>query len=168
MKKLEYIVDNLKHFSPHELYCLLIWIEREINAADKSQNLKDSFAVGDRLCWFDAKHNCYKYGVIISKKSNQVVLQSEDLVVHKIPYYALNLEKITSANANNIGNLTKKDFKVGDVVEFNHDGIPHNGSVVKLYYNAAIIDVVGYSGLRRVTYNCLTKSEQNNENLKLF
>ena len=157
MQDLQLVINKLQELSIHELYRLSNWIQNEINQPQKIQEIRNNFKVGDRLLWFDDRHNAYIHGVVLAKKRTQVILQSDDLMTWKIPYYLLNLESINATLPINHKKLTKNDFKINEMVEFTHDRIIHNGNIIRLNHKTATIRVGTHVGLWRVSYNCLSK-----------
>ncbi len=157
MQDLQATINKLQELSTHELYRLSRWIDNEINSPQRIHEIRNNFKIGDRLQWFDAKSNTYEHGMVISKRHTQVILQASDSVVWKIPYYVLNPENINTKLPTNNAKLTKNDFSIGEAVEFDYDGAPHNGTIIKLNYKTATIRVSAYDGLWRIPYHCLSK-----------
>jgi hypothetical protein len=157
MLDVQITINQLQQLSMHELYRLLNWIDNEINRPQKIYEIRNNFKIGDRLQWFDAKNNAYKYGVILNKKRTQVTIRSEDEIIWEIPYYLLNLANTNATLPINHAILTKNDFSIDDAVEFNNDGTPYNGIIIRLNHKTATVRLTNGTGEWRVSYRCLSK-----------
>lgn len=153
------IITTLQSASAYELYRLRAAINNEIENPDRIKKMRQRFAVGDNVAYFDEESNRLIEALVLEKNPKKVRVKNHyDQGIWNIPYYMLNLEKQESdISANYREKLSKNHFKVGDLVGFNHDGKEYTGTITKLNHKTVSLMtienkgwLVGYSFLFKI------------------
>jgi len=135
------VMQLLKDASPYDLYRIKIAIENEIEKPEHIKVIRARFAIGDQISYFDQGANSLIYAVVLDKMVKNV--RVKNLLDNKIwilPYYMINFEKKESdIPTNSKEKPTKNNFRMGDCVGFNNDGVQCVGIITKLNHKTATL-----------------------------
>jgi hypothetical protein len=152
------IMQLLKNASPYDLYRIKVAIQNEIEKPEHIRAMRECFAIGDKVSYFDSDKNALIDAIVLEKNPKNVVLKNLcDQQRWNTPYYMINLTgKKSDIHAHHKERPTKNNFKVGDCVGFNNDGQQCNGTIIKLNHKTA--SMITRDGKRwRVGYGLLFK-----------
>lgn len=133
------VMQLLKNASPYDLYRIKVAIQNEIEKPEHIREMRERFAVGDQVSYFDSDTNSLIHALVLEKNQKNAVLKilSNDQRWN-IPYYMINLTgKESDIHINNKEKPTKNNFKIGDCVGFNNDGQQCIGTITKLNHKTA-------------------------------
>lgn len=133
------VMQLLKNASPYDLYRIKVAIQNEIEKPEYIRTMRECFAIGDKVSYFDSNKNALIHAIVLEKNSKNVVLKNLcDQQVWNMPYYMINLTgKTSDIHINHKEKPTKNNFKVGDCVGFNNDGQQRIGTIIKLNHKTA-------------------------------
>lgn len=133
------VMKLLKNASPYDLYRIKVAIQNEIEKPEYIRVIRECFAVGDTVSYFDSDKNLLVDAVVLEKNpKNAVIKNLHDQQRWNIPYYMINLTgKESDIHANHKEKPTKNNFKVGDCVGFNNDGQQCIGTIIKRNHKTA-------------------------------
>ena len=133
------VMNLLKNASPYDLYRIKVAIQNEIEKPEHIRAMRECFAVGDTVSYFDSDKNVLVNAIVLEKNPKNVVLKNlHDQQRWNIPYYMINLTgKESDIHATHKEKPTKNNFKVGDCVGFNNDGQQCIGTIIKLNHKTA-------------------------------
>lgn len=153
------IITELQKLSSYELYRISTWINNRLDNPQAIHKIINNLKVGDQIQWFNSKINTEQTGLIIRKGRTNVAVKGIDNISLNVPYYALNLERLSATlSSQNNTKLTKNDFSVGEDVEFICEGIYYSGTITKLNPKTASIKIPDQpASTWRVSYCFLTK-----------
>ena len=159
MSNLSTIIAELQKLSSYELYRILTWINNKLDNPQAIYKTINNLSVGDQAQWFNSKINTEQTGLIISKGRTNVTVKGIDNISWNVPYYALNLDRLSTALSSQYNTkLTKNDFSVGEAVEFICEGIYYSGKITKLNPKTASVKLQEQpASTWRVSYCFLTK-----------
>jgi hypothetical protein len=152
------LMKPLGEASLFDLFRMKVMIQNIIDDPVRIKELRQSFAVGDTISYFDVQQNSLIEAVVLEKKKKFVLVKNRsDGQIGNIKYYMLNLQgRESDILAHGREKLTKNHLKVGDFVGFDHDGEQTTGSILKL--NAKTVSLITPNNKRwRVPYGMLFK-----------
>ncbi len=128
------VMNMLKNASPYELYRLRAALEIEMENPEKIMKVFQSFAIGNKLTYFNSKKNMLCKAIVLKKKSKHVVVKDlEDNAVWNTPYFAINITGHDSQiYAHKSEKLTRNHLRIGETVGFMHNGEQIIGCIAKL------------------------------------
>jgi hypothetical protein len=152
------VMQLLKNASPYDLFRIKAAINNEIEKPEHIRSIRQCFAVGDQITYFDEQSNSLVPAVVIDKMVKNVrVRNTHDQKLWVLPYYMLNIEKKESdIHINHKEKPTKNNFKIGDCVGFNNDGKQCIGTITKLNHKTASLITSDHKRWR-VSYSVLFK-----------
>lgn len=152
------VMRLLKDETPYNLYRIKVAIENEIENPERIKTMREQFAIGDQITYFDKGSNTLISAVVLDKKMKNVRVKNLcDKKIWILPYYMINLgKKESDIHMNHKEKPTKNHFKIGDYVGFNHDGVQCFGMITKLNYKTASL-VTRDNKCWRVSYGLLFK-----------
>lgn len=163
-------INLLKKATLYDLYRLQVAIQNEMENPARINALRQCFAVGDHISYFNGKTNSLSQAIVQQKKLKYVVVRDlNDNKIWNIPYFMLNLDqKESDIQPRAREKLSKNHLKVGDFVGFDHDGKQYIGVIGKLNYKTATLTTqdrkqyrVSYGMLFKVIEGDISKSEEN-------
>lgn len=152
------VMQLLKNASPYDLYRIKVAIQNEIEKPEHIRVMRECFAIGDKVSYFDSDRNALIHATVLEKNPKKVLLKNLcDQQRWNIPYYMINLTgKVSDIHINHKERPTKNNFKVGDCVGFNNDGEQCIGTIIKLNHKTASL-VTRDNKRWRVGYGLLFK-----------
>jgi hypothetical protein len=152
------VMQLLKNASPYDLYRIKVAIENEIEKPAHIMAMRECFAIGDNVSYFDSDKNALINAIVLEKKQKNVLLKNLcDQQRWNIPYYMINLTgKESDIHIKYKEKPTKNNFKIGDCVGFNNDGKQCIGTITKLNHKTASLITRDNKGWR-VGYSILFK-----------
>lgn len=152
------VMQLLKNASPYDLFRIKSSINNEIEKPEHIKAIRQRFAIGDQLTYFDEQSNSLVSAVVMDKMVKNVRVRNlHDQKIWILPYYMLNIEKKESdIHINHKEKPTKNNFKIGDCVGFNNDGKQCIGTITKLNHKTASL-ITSDNKRWRVGYGILFK-----------
>lgn len=152
------VIQLLKNASPYDLFRIKAAINNEIEKPEHIKLIRQCFAVGDQITYFDEQSNSLVSAIVLDKMVKNVRVRNlQDQKIWILPYYMLNIEKKESdIHINHKEKPTKNNFKIGDCVGFNNDGAQCIGIITKLNHKTASL-VTNDHKRWRVGYGILFK-----------
>lgn len=152
------VMQLLKNASPYDLFRIKVAINNEIEKPEHIKSIRQRFAIGDQIAYFDEQCNSVVSAIVMDKMVKNVRVRN--LIDHKIwilPYYMMNIEKKDSdIHINHKEKPTKNNFSIGDYVGFHHDGQQSVGTIMKLNHKTASL-ITSDNKRWRVGYSILFK-----------
>jgi hypothetical protein len=152
------VMQLLKNASPYDLFRIKVAINNEIEKPEHIRSIRQRFAIGDQIAYFDEQSNSIVSATVMDKMVKNVRVRNLiDQKVWILPYYMLNIEKKESAiHFNHKEKPTKNNFSIGDYVGFNNDGQQCIGIITKLNHKTASL-ITSDNKRWRVSYGILFK-----------
>ncbi|MCX7126212.1 MAG: hypothetical protein NTU49_10900 [Gammaproteobacteria bacterium] len=152
------VMQLLKNASPYDLYRIKVAIQNEIEKPEHIRTMRECFAIGDKVSYFDSDKNTLIDAIVLEKNPKNAVLKNLcDQQRWNTPYYMINLTgKKSDIHTNHKERPTKNNFKVGDCVGFNNDGQQCIGTIIKLNHKTASL-ITRENKRWRVGYGLLFK-----------
>ena len=152
------VMKLLKNASPYDLYRIKVAIQNEMEKPEHIRKMRECFAVGDQVSYFDSETNALIHSLVLEKNLKNAVLKNlSDNKVWNVPYYMINLTgKESDIHVNHKERPTKNNFRVGDCVGFNNDGQQYVGTIIKLNHKTASL-ITRENKRWRVSYGLLFK-----------
>ncbi len=166
------VIELFKKANLYDLYRVRTAIQNEMEDPERIKLLRQCFAVGDQISYFDSQTNSLSNAIVLEKNQKNVLVQNlKDHRKWNIPYYMLNLSgKESDIKPQTHQKLTKNHLKVGEGVGFDHDGKSYHGIINRLNYKTVSLTTVE-GRCYRVCYGMLYKifdlspEEQTTQNL---
>lgn len=152
------IMGLLKNSSLYDLYRLQVALKNQMEDPEKIHRARNAFAVGDIVSYFDAQANTLSQGLVLEKKSKNLIIK--DCRTHKnwtLPYCMINLSgKDSEIKTQGKEKLSKNNLKVGDWVGFDYEGKNYSGVISKLNFKTVNLTTRDHKNYR-VPYGMLFK-----------
>ncbi len=152
------VMNMMKNASLYDLYRINVVIENILNDPARIKSLRQCFAVGDTISYFDDKINTLVRAIVLEKNPKYVLVRNlDDDQRWNIRYHMLNLQgKDSDIRAEGREKLTKNHLRVGDLVGFANDGKQYYGKIFKLNTKTGMLSTTA-NGVWRVSYGSLFK-----------
>jgi len=115
------IIKELESASSFELFRLKIAIENELERAERIRDIKKRIKIGMKINYFDDETNNLVDAVITDIRRTKLSVKNDiDGKIWNMPFHFLNLDKtaVDIEASNKVGNLTKNQLKVGQMIGF--------------------------------------------------
>jgi len=152
------IITLLKKASLYDIYRITDALKNEMEDPEKITALRQCFAVGSTVSYFNGRRNSLSQGVVLQKNLKKIVIRDlQDNEEWNVPYFMINLtQKDSTIRAQPQEKLTKNHLKINDCVGFNYDGKQYIGNVDRLNHKTVTL-TTRENKCYRISYGMLFK-----------